>query len=761
MLALVIRDLTHVASPADALPSLLPLLRKRALVASADTAALDAWSAKLVSMLHAPSPSTRVAITIFLRETIQQCTQASFSRHREAWTAPLVNLLQPTKHDQHDNDSVRLAAAETLVQMISVTGPWPSERRELLAVVSRLATALVGMLSEPATQSAALSTLSTLCRAAPHSMRAHRDKLGTLLPAIVLDAPLPTARAACGLLGALPSCVPHAQVADSWLLTVQSLCGTLNAALTLLLGAVTSQRALVYELPSHTLPADATAHGAHLAASRRHALLRCVRRVALALHGCLCPTGACWDHEATSRSGGGDGGASERAPGILPVPIGMLIQLATHALSTDGVLALRTPPETCLPHAEVRLVLAEVHVASLQLLHSTLLATRRHALSHAHALAAHVKACLKRSGDNGPPHLRDTTLRAGAYALASTMLHVLGPCVVPLLAEPLVAAARTDLPSPPALAAAEEPPAGKGGSGGGKRQRTVGGTAESGRPALECSTDALGALHALMLHGVELVPLALLGTIQRLLLHVSVPTAAAPLPAAALATSIEALRASVGTGRATHTDVLPRAIAIFQHWAVRGDVRPRAASQAALHSLDALLHPAGLLVWGASADSEAVAAVASSGGNNGAYAGALGAVSHLLSASSQATTFLPGPAAAAAVAPTILQNVPPPAMVLPSLPPLPPPPAAPTLAAARPAVVLPPPTTAPPAAAVAAPALVASTSVPAAPRATRATAPAPAPAPAPTPAPAQADDDSDSDVDIVDVGPDDDDRAGQ
>ena len=76
----------------------------------------------------------------------------------------------------------------TAISMVAATATWPAERRELLAIVSRLATALVGMLSEPATQSGAISTLSALCQAAPHCLRPHRDKLGALLPAIAPDS---------------------------------------------------------------------------------------------------------------------------------------------------------------------------------------------------------------------------------------------------------------------------------------------------------------------------------------------------------------------------------------------------------------------------------------------------------------------------------------------------------------------------------------------------------------------------------------------
>jgi hypothetical protein len=306
LLATILRDVD--ANPAN-VQGVLAVLRGRTLIAVVDTQTLDAWSSRLQALLRGPVPEARVAAAALLSETVQQCTQFEFARHREQWAAALLHLLQPISEATSEAaiaaaTSVRLAAAEALAHMVTVSAGWPGERRELSGAVSRLATALVSMLGEATTQHGALLVLSRLCAAVPHSLRAHRDKLGAALPSIALEAGAPAARAAAALMGVLPSCLPVAAIEEAWLLHVQRLVGTMHRALALLLGAVVSAPPVRYELPAYALPAEAQAsvvvapsfgvpstapsvaaqHSARTSAAaqrRRSALVRCVSRCAL------------------------------------------------------------------------------------------------------------------------------------------------------------------------------------------------------------------------------------------------------------------------------------------------------------------------------------------------------------------------------------------------------------------------------------------------------------------------------------------------
>ena len=187
----------------DTEPS-LALLRRRSLVASADRSTLDAWSSRLTSLLSGPI-AMRCAACALLSETVRQCAQPDFSRYREIWTAVLLKLLQPPAASSGGSSSgnsnlathtaVRLAAAETLVVMVSTAARWPADRRELASHVSRLASTLVAMVDEPACQHGAVLALVRLCSAAPHSLRTHRERLGEALATMVLEAPTAAAAA--------------------------------------------------------------------------------------------------------------------------------------------------------------------------------------------------------------------------------------------------------------------------------------------------------------------------------------------------------------------------------------------------------------------------------------------------------------------------------------------------------------------------------------------------------------------------------------
>ena len=589
LLATILRDVD--ASPAN-VQGALSALRGRTLIAVVDMQTLDAWSSRLQALLRGPVPEARVAAAALLSETVQQCTQFEFARHREQWVAALLHLLQPISEATSEAaiaaaTSVRLAAAEALAHMVTVSAGWPGERRELSGAVSRLASALVSMLGEATTQHGALLVLSRLSAAVPHSLRAHRDRLGAALPPIALEAGAPAARAAAALMGVLPSCLPVAAVEEAWLLHVQRLVGTMHRALALLLGAVVSALPVRYELPAYALPAEAqasvvaapssgtpstaqstTARANAAAQRRRSALVRCVSRCALALHCGLCPPST----------------PADALP--MPVPLELLVSTAAYILDADGLLPVRVPvTEAALPFAEALLILPEVHLAAFQLLHSTVVCAQRHALGHVSTIAQLLRRTWQRTAPSGPPQLRCAELRAATYALSAVLLTAFGPCVVGAVGEALVSHALLDLtgqlPSRAGAAAAHD-----GGAGAGARKRlrsneggSVGGSGVAatgdaatggGRPApvsVQCA--ALSAVHALLLVGTELLNLALLGRLQRALLAACVDAAQSAPGTALHALLLSALGAAVGTGRAVHGDVLPRAIAVLQGAGVR------------------------------------------------------------------------------------------------------------------------------------------------------------------------------------------------
>ena len=206
------------------------------------------------------------------------------------------------------------------------------------------------------------------------------------------------------------------------------------------------------------------------------------------------------------------------------------------------------------------------------------------------------------------------------------LLKALGPCVVGAVGEALVSHALLDLtgqlPSRASAAAAHDGGAGArkrlrpnedgsvGGSVGGRGVAATGAAATGGgRPApvgVQCA--ALSAVHALLLVGSELLNLALLGRLQRALLSACVDAAQCAPGTALHALLLSALGAAVGTGRAVHGDVLPRAIAVLQGAGVRAPVGvARAAAFSALHASDPLLHPGGVACWSLPVEEERAA----------------------------------------------------------------------------------------------------------------------------------------------------------
>ena len=304
-------------------------------------------------------------------------------------------------------------------------------------------------------------------------------------------------------------------------------------------------------------------------------------------------------------------------------------------LSVDGALSQRLPPAAALPHNDMLRILADVHVAALQLLHSTLLAAKRHALPHAPHIGGLLRKtwALTASTSAAPPQFRCPSLRASAHALGATLLSVLGPCVAPMIGEPMVNACLADL-APAHVASSPDDDTLAAGAQSGQRKRAKGGSGPDGgraaggvgRPvdlAVRCA--ALDALQSLLHTGSDLLPLPALSSVQRALLAMCKSNPPPPPPLHSL--GIAALHASVGTGRVLHSDVLPRVHAACHHAAVHGEPDARRAALAALNALDALAHPIGVLAWGAPPPEPAVRTATASAAASAASAASNAAAS--------------------------------------------------------------------------------------------------------------------------------------
>ena len=93
-------------------------------------------------------------------------------------------------------------------------------------------------------------------------------------------------------------------------------------------------------------------------------------------------------------------------------------------------------------------------------------------------------------------------------------------------------------------------PAASGSGGGGEGKAGRGGSAASDE--VQCA--AIFAIEALLVAGSELFPMTHLASVQRALLATCLDPLASP---ALLGMAVGALHAAVGTGRATHADMLP------------------------------------------------------------------------------------------------------------------------------------------------------------------------------------------------------------
>ena len=100
MLSLLLRDLGdgNGTPAADALPAVLSRIRSGRLIAAGDASEVDAWCSAIGAMLRtgkagAPTGSQLVGARL-VAETARQCTEPTFERYCEAWSAGLLPLLQ-------------------------------------------------------------------------------------------------------------------------------------------------------------------------------------------------------------------------------------------------------------------------------------------------------------------------------------------------------------------------------------------------------------------------------------------------------------------------------------------------------------------------------------------------------------------------------------------------------------------------------------------------------------------------------------------
>jgi hypothetical protein len=365
--------------------------------------------------------------------------------------------------------------------------------------------------------------------------------------------------------------------------------------------------------------ADAVGRNLVSALAEREAILVAATGLVQALHACLHPPPRS-NGAPTNNSAGVAVPDSRPAVPIpaVPIPVRAICELSLMVLAHDGALPLPAPAVHSLPHASLRSILPEIHVLALQLLHSVLQAARRHALPHAESICDAIQLCWRRTQGNGG--LTCTRLRCAAYELASAILRTLGGGVAPFLAEALADAATRDL----------------GGDSGERSEGGDGGEADYSYRVVSGSKRARGgdvlppfnfsppaapeavqvaaarALQALLCNAGSFTPHGARLRCQHCLLVLAEASSSPPpvfwpaalpvnLPPRAssrlLAVVLRALHASVCTGDSS-PQALARTLSSLQ--AARdssGSASVIAAATEALHSLDALLHPAGVPLW--------------------------------------------------------------------------------------------------------------------------------------------------------------------
>ena len=233
--------------------------------------------------------------------------------------------------------------------------------------------------------------------------------------------------------------------------------------LSILFRSVTARFGLPYSLPCYPLeslgPAATAVYSPAEQAFAREALAGAAHALVLAIHAMLRPPSVGKDggknehplrseaQQAQQARAADSGGSAEKRNERLEVrlPLQMLVELSLLTLAQDGALPLRAPPEGAIAYDALLPVLPQIHTLSLQLLHSTVGASHRHALAHLRPISYGLALCWRRTEAAGPRHFRSERLRLASHQLASALLGALGSCVAPSLAPPLMDAALADL----------------------------------------------------------------------------------------------------------------------------------------------------------------------------------------------------------------------------------------------------------------------------------------------------------------------------
>ena len=248
-LELLMRELSDVGEIHESVVAVIGRLRRgRLLRPPTSMAMLSRWCSHTASLLGGTSVVGKIAGAVLVKETVPQCEELIFSRHREAWCTSLLSALQPAAQQtapastadgskgegSKDEDSagqlqlaLQQAAALALAQVVSTAVGWPAQRREVTGCASRLVATLLPIIASPAGahagQLTALQALLQLARHNPPSLRQQRPALASAAVQLAMTAKPCVAQPAASLVGALPACAGGASFAEAWLASVQRL----------------------------------------------------------------------------------------------------------------------------------------------------------------------------------------------------------------------------------------------------------------------------------------------------------------------------------------------------------------------------------------------------------------------------------------------------------------------------------------------------------------------------------------------------------
>tara|TARA_B100000513_G_C11900082_1_gene185136 strand:+ start:53 stop:838 length:786 start_codon:yes stop_codon:yes gene_type:complete len=232
MLEQLLREIGDDASVCEVLPSALRTLRTSAPLQACSSHGApsevlsSSWCERVSTLLQHKDASVRFAGLQLLEHTCHQCSETTFANHRAIWSSALLSMAASAS----EAPRMKRRALSLLLLFLHASSSWPQQRREMLTQLPRILGLLLPMLSqdEPA-QRAALLALLQISSEAPHALRSYADKLGGLLPRLLLGSRPRVAAAAATLIGSLPTCFTAAHAAERWLQTVRTLVGTLQA----------------------------------------------------------------------------------------------------------------------------------------------------------------------------------------------------------------------------------------------------------------------------------------------------------------------------------------------------------------------------------------------------------------------------------------------------------------------------------------------------------------------------------------------------